>query len=133
MKTDSGSVTVEMVLLTPVLMVLILFGIYSGRASESLTQVRSAADQAARGAAKVSRSRIETTAFQIAERALTSESISCIDFSVSTALVEQGNNDAVRVEISCTINTEGLTLLGLTQRRVTASSTEVLDRWRVDS
>jgi len=39
----------------------------------------------------------------------------------------------VRVEISCMINTEGLTLLGLTQRRVTASSTEVLDRWRVDS
>jgi Flp pilus assembly protein TadG len=133
MKTDSGSVTVELVLLTPVLMVLILLGIYSGRASESLTQVRSAADQAARGAAKVSRSRIETTAFQIAERALTSESISCIDFLVSTALVQQGNNDAVRVEISCTINTEGLTLLGLTQRRVTASSTEVLDRWRVDS
>ncbi|MGA0875249.1 MAG: hypothetical protein ACO3Q6_08440, partial [Ilumatobacteraceae bacterium] len=85
------------------------------------------------GASKVSRSRFETTAFQIAESALTSESISCIDFSVSTALVEQGNNDAVRVEISCTINTEGLTLLGLTQRRVTASSTEVLDRWRVDS
>ena len=50
MKTDSGSVTVEMVLLAPVLMVLILFGVYSGRASESLTQVRSAADQAARGA-----------------------------------------------------------------------------------
>ncbi|MEY3339294.1 MAG: hypothetical protein RL575_387, partial [Actinomycetota bacterium] len=67
MKTDSGSVTVEMVLLAPVLMVLILFGIYSGRASESLTQVRSAADQAARGASKVSRSRFETTAFQIAE------------------------------------------------------------------
>jgi hypothetical protein len=59
--------------------------------------------------------------------------MSCVDFSVSTALVEQGNNDAVRVEISCTINVDGLTLLGLAQRRVTASSTEVLDRWRVDS
>ena len=133
MKTDSGSVTVEMVLLAPVLMVLILFGVYSGRASESLTQVRSAADQAARGASMVSRSRVEATAFQIAERALTSESISCVDLSVSTALIENGDNNAVHVEISCTINTDGLTLLGLTQRRVTASSTEVLDRWRVDS
>ncbi|MFZ9651443.1 MAG: TadE/TadG family type IV pilus assembly protein, partial [Ilumatobacteraceae bacterium] len=37
MKTDSGSVTVEMVLLAPVLMALLLFGVYSGRASESLT------------------------------------------------------------------------------------------------
>ena len=133
MKTDSGSVTVEMVLLAPVLMVLILFGVYSGRASESLTHVRSAADQAARGASMVSRSRVEATAFQIAERALTSESISCVDLSVSTSLIENGDNNAVHVEISCTINTDGLTLLGLTQRRVTASSTEVLDRWRVDS
>jgi Flp pilus assembly protein TadG len=133
MKTDSGSVTVEMALLTPVLMVLILFGVYSGRASESLIQVQSAADQAARGASKVSRSKVETTALQIAERALDSESTSCVDFTVSTAFIEQGNNDAVRVEISCTINVDGLTLLGLSQRRVTASSTEVLDRWRVDS
>jgi Flp pilus assembly protein TadG len=133
MKTDSGSVTVEMALLTPVLMVLILFGVYSGRASESLIQVQSAADQAARGASKVSRSKVETTALKIAERALDSESTSCVDFTVSTAFIEQGNNDAVRVEISCTINVDGLTLLGLSQRRVTASSTEVLDRWRVDS
>ena len=133
MKTHSGSVTVEMVLLTPVLMILILFGVYSGRASESLIQVRHAADQAARGASKVSRARIESTAFQVAERALSSESTSCINFSVSTVLIEQGDNNAVRVEVSCTINTQGLMLLGITQRRVTASSTEVLDRWRVDS
>ena len=133
MKTHTGSATVEMVLLTPVLMILILFGVYSGRASESLIQVRHAADQAARGASKVSRARIESTAFQVAERALSSESTSCINFSVSTVLIEQGDNNAVRVEVSCTINTQGLMLLGITQRRVTASSTEVLDRWRVDS
>ncbi|MFM8689381.1 MAG: hypothetical protein ACKODR_11640, partial [Acidimicrobiaceae bacterium] len=60
-------------------------------------------------------------------------STSCTDFSVSTSLIEQGNNNAVRVEISCTINTDGLIILGLAQRRVTASSTEVFDRWRVDS
>lgn len=133
MKTHSGSVTVEMVLLTPVLMVLILFGVYSGRASESSIQVRHAADQAARGASKVSRARIELTAFQVAERVLVGESTSCIDFSVRTSLVVQGGSNAVRVEVSCTINSQGLSLLGVTQRRVTASSTEVLDRWRVDS
>ena len=55
------------------------------------------------------------------------------DFSVRTSLVVQGGNNAVRVEVSCTINSQGLSLLGVTQRRVTASSTEVLDRWRVDS
>jgi Flp pilus assembly protein TadG len=133
MKTHSGSVTVELVLLTPVLMVLILFGVYSGRASESSIQVRHAADQAARVASKVSRARIESTAFQVAERVLVGESTSCIDFSVRTSLVVHSGNNAVRVEVSCTINSQGLSLLGVIQRRVTASSTEVLDRWRVDS
>lgn len=133
MKTHSGSITVEMVLLTPVLMVLILFGIYAGRASESLIQVRDAADQAARGASKVSRSRIPLTAFQVAQSALADESTACIDFSIITAVVQLGDNNAVRVEVSCTINTHGLLLLGVKQRRVTASSTEVLDRWRADS
>ncbi len=133
MKTHSGSVTVEMVLLTPVLMVLILFGVYSGRASESLIQVRHAADQAARGASKVSRSRIETTALEVAQRALVNSGTSCRDFSINTSLVSQGNNNAVRVAIECTINAEGLSLLGPSARRVGASSTEVIDRWRVDS
>ena len=133
MKTHSGSVTVEMVLLTPVLMVLILFGVYSGRASESLIQVRHAADQAARGASKVSRSRIEATALEVAQRALVNSGTSCRDFSIDTSLVSQGNNNAVRVAIECTINTQGMSLLGLSTRRVSASSTEVIDRWRVDS
>lgn len=133
MKSDSGSASVELVLLTPVLMVLILFGVYSGRASESLIHVRHAADQAARGASKVSRSRIESTAFQVVEREFDSESTSCLDVSVTTSIINQGGNDAVRVAVSCTINTQGLLLLGVNQRQVSATSIEVLDRWRVDS
>lgn len=133
MKTHSGSVTVEMVLLTPVLMALILFGIYAGRSSESLIQVRYAADQAARGASKVSRSRIDATAYEVALRTLNNSGASCIDFAVSTSVIDQGRNDAVQVEVSCTIKTQGLKILGLNSRVVHASSTEVLDRWRVDS
>ena len=52
MISQRGSVTVELVLLTPLLMILVLFGIYAGRASEALIQVRNAADQAARAAAQ---------------------------------------------------------------------------------
>lgn len=52
MTTERGSVSVELVLLTPLLMVLVLFGVYAGRASEALIQVRHAADQAARAASK---------------------------------------------------------------------------------
>jgi Flp pilus assembly protein TadG len=133
MKTQSGSITVEMVLLTPVLMLLILFGVYASRASESLVQVRHAADQAARSASKVSRGRVQSVANDVANRTLNNSGTSCVDFAVSTAVIDQGSNSAVRVKVECTIETQGLALLGVSERRVSATSTEVLDRWRVET
>ena len=133
MKTQSGSVTVEMVLLAPVLMLLILFGVYASRASESLVQVRHAADQAARSASKVSRGRVQSVANDVANRTLNNSGTSCVDFAVSTAVIDQGGNSAVRVKVECTIKTQGLALLGVSERRVSATSTEVLDRWRVET
>ena len=133
MKTQSGSVSVEMVLLAPVLMLLILFGVYASRASESLMQVRHAADQAARSASKVSRGRVQSVANDVANRTLNNSGTSCVDFAVSTAVIDQGSNSAVRVKVECTIKTQGLALLGVSERRVSATSTEVLDRWRVET
>jgi len=133
MKTQSGSVAVEMVLLAPVLMLLILFGVYASRASESLVQVRHAADQAARSASTVSRGRVQSVANDVANRTLNNSGTSCVDFAVSTAVIDQGSNSAVRVKVECTIKTQGLALLGVSERRVSATSTEVLDRWRVET
>jgi Flp pilus assembly protein TadG len=133
MKTQSGSVAVEMVLLAPVLMLLILFGVYASRASESLVQVRHAADQAARSASKVSRGRVQSVANDVANRTLNNSGTSCVDFAVSTTVIDQGSNSAVRVKVECTIKTQGLALLGVSERRVSATSTEVLDRWRVET
>jgi Flp pilus assembly protein TadG len=133
MKSQSGSVTVEMVLLAPVLMLLILFGVYASRASESLVQVRHAADQAARSASKVSRGRVQSVANDVSNRTLNNSGTSCVDFAVSTAVIDQGSNTAVRVKVECTIKTQGLALLGVSERRVSATSTEVLDRWRVET
>ena len=133
MKSQSGSVTVEMVLLAPVLMLLILFGVYASRASESLVQVRHAADQAARSASKVSRGRVQSVANDVANRTLNNSGTSCVDFAVSTTVIDQGSNSAVRVKVECTIKTQGLALLGVSERRVSATSTEVLDRWRVET
>jgi Flp pilus assembly protein TadG len=133
MKSQSGSVAVEMVILAPVLMLLILFGVYASRASESLVQVRHAADQAARSASKVSRGRVQSVANDVANRTLNNSGTSCVDFAVSTAVIDQGSNSAVRVKVECTIKTQGLALLGVSERRVSATSTEVLDRWRVET
>jgi Flp pilus assembly protein TadG len=132
MSPERGSVTVELVILTPLLMMLVLFGIYAGRASEAVIQVRHAADQAARAASKGSRTRIQSTAVQIAERALKNSGTSCTEIVVNTSLIRKGEDYAVLVKVDCTIKNNDLSILGVRPRIVSASSSEVIDRWRVD-
>jgi len=133
MKTQPGSVTVELVILTPVLMVLIMFGVYAGRSSEALIQVRHAADQAARAASKVSRSSATNTAAEVVRKSLANSGRSCTDILVDTSLLSRGDDLTVRVSVGCTIETRELVVLGIRSRRVNATSTEIIDRWRVDS
>lgn len=133
MISHRGSVTVEMVLLTPLLMILVLFGVYAGRASEALIQVRNAADQAARAASKGSRSQVQRTASQIADRALKISGTSCTKTNIETTIISQGEDSAVLVKVSCEIKSQDLSLLGTRPRVVSASSVEVFDRWRVDT
>ena len=102
MISERGSVTVELVILTPLLMMLVLFGIYAGRASEAVIQVRHAADQAARAASKGGKSRIQSTAKQIAERALQNSGTSCTEIVVNSSLISQGEDSAVLVKVDCT-------------------------------
>ncbi|MBM3806452.1 MAG: hypothetical protein FJW19_07355 [Actinobacteria bacterium] len=120
-------------ILTPVLMVLIMFGVYAGRSSEALIQVRHAADQAARAASKVSRSSATNTAAEVARKSLANSGRSCTDILVDTSLLSRGDDLTVRVSVGCTIETRELVVLGIRSRRVNATSTEIVDRWRVDS
>ena len=133
MISQRGSVTVEMVVLTPLLMILVLFGVYAGRASEALIQVRNAADQAARAASKGSRSQVQRTASQIADRALKISGTSCTKTNIETTIISQGEDSAVLVKVSCEIKSQDLSLLGTRPRVVSASSVEVFDRWRVET
>jgi Flp pilus assembly protein TadG len=129
MTSERGSVSVELVLLTPLLMVLVLFGVYAGRASEALIQVR----HAARAASKGSRSQIQTTAARVAERALQNSGASCTELFVETSIIQQGEDSAVFVLVKCTVKNDDLSLLVTDPRVVSASSLEVIDRWRVDT
>src|SRR4051794_35132473 len=52
---DRGSVTVELVILAPVLVILMLFVVFVGRASGATEQIRHAADEGARAASLVAR------------------------------------------------------------------------------
>jgi Flp pilus assembly protein TadG len=130
-KTDRGSLTVEMVLLAPVLMVLVLFGVHSGRLSEAKIQVQHAADQGARAGSLVSESKIVSAAKSAVEADLMLAGVSCRKFSVNVEQVDAGVASAVQVQVSCSVRVDGTELLGLLPDQVSASSIEVIDAWRI--
>lgn len=132
MKTERGSATVELVLLTPVLMMLALFVVIAGRAGESQIQVHHAADQAARAASMVSPAAMQQVAENVAFGDLANNGIGCIRAKVAVSFDDSQTSPSVTVSVECVVNRDGLDLLGLSERFVKANSTEVIDRWRVN-
>lgn len=131
MKSESGSSTVELVLLAPVLMVMVLFGVHSGRLSEAKIQVQHAADQGARAGSLAAESKIAQVATVAVENDLKLAGIACTKVSIDVGAVATGVTNAVRVQVECDVRVDGTQLLGLLPDRVHATSIEVIDEWRV--
>ena len=132
MRREEGSVTVELVLLAPILMTLVLFVVYAGRGAEVLTQIQHAADQGARAASMTHPSRMQSVGRESALRDLEQNGASCIDAEVNVAFDGDSEIHTVLVEVECSVNATGLNLLGTHDRVLHAESIEVIDRWRVD-
>jgi Flp pilus assembly protein TadG len=130
-KSESGSSTVELVLLAPVLMVMVLFGVHSGRLSEAKIQVQHAADQGARAGSLAAESKIAQVATVAVENDLKLAGIACTKVSIDAGAVATGMTNAVRVQVECDVRVDGTQLLGLLPDRVHATSIEVIDEWRV--
>jgi len=130
-KSESGSSTVELVLLAPVLMVMALFGVHSGRLSEAKIQVQHAADQGARAGSLAAESKIAQVATVAVENDLKLAGIACTKVSIDVGAVATGMTNAVRVQVECDVRVDGTQLLGLLPDRVHATSIEVIDEWRV--
>ena len=131
MKTEQGSLTVELVLLSPLLAILVLFSVHAGRLGEAKNQVQHAADQGARKGSQVAYSRIENEARNATLEDLSKSGVACIDLRVDVVLISNGSSDAVQVKVSCDVRSDGTELLALFPDTVYASSVEVIDRWRV--
>ena len=125
---DHGSVSVEMVVLTPVLVVLTLFGVFAGRVTEGLTSVRHAADQGARAASKVAVARMEMVGREAALEDLRTHDVACTAPRISVTRGDGGRT--VTVGIECSSSNDGLGLLGVSSPPTRASSTEVIDFYR---
>lgn len=128
--TERGSATVELVLIAPLLLVLALFVVASGRSGEVLRQVQHAADQGARAASQASLLRRDEAARASASRGIEGMGKNCLDPAISVETTKVGRLDAVRVRVLCEVNHVGLGILGLSRRTVSAESTEVIDVYR---
>lgn len=120
----------ELVILAPVLVVLMLFVVFVGRASGAGEQVHHAADQGARSASLVSRAAMTDVAIAAVRRDLTTNHANCSSTSVSVAATTARASERVTVVVSCVVDARGTNLLGAGARTVTAKSTEVIDRHR---
>lgn len=129
-RDDRGSTSVELVLLTPVLMVLALFVVLAGRSGEALRQVQHAADHGARAASQTSAAKREESGRVAAASDLRLAGRSCVDQTIGVEQTKIGRLDAVKVTVSCRVEHAGLQLLGMSDRRVRAESIEVIDVYR---
>lgn len=110
---------------------MLVFVVWTGRASGATEQVRHAADEGARAASVVARFSMHDAAIAAVTRDLATNGTNCSSTAVSVnidqALVGVGT---VTVTVRCTVQAAGTGLLGAAARTVNASSTEVIDRYR---
>lgn len=119
--------TVEVLLLTPVLMMLVMLIVYAGRYTEASIRVHRAADVGAR-VASISNDSQMLWKGEIAARTdirLSKSSCQQVDVDLRTSRI--GKLMTVTTTVSCVVPVMGLGLLLLPTRRVEATSTEVID------
>lgn len=131
-RRDAGSAAVELVLVTPLLVLMMLLTVAAGRLTESRMQVEGAAMQAAR-AATLARdpAAAAAEARSTAQAALASARITCAGLAVSTDLSAFRPGGHVTVQVSCTVSLAGLALIRLPgSETLTSRSSSPIDVFR---
>lgn len=113
---ERGSASVELVLLTPLLVTLILFAVLLGRLGTARLQVDSAARQAARSAS-LARTAPAAQARATAADALAGQHITCATLTVDVDLDAFAPGGMVTVRVSCVVSLAQLGLLHTSRAR----------------
>lgn len=129
MSRGRGSVTVEMVLLAPVLVLFVTFVVAVGRHAQAVTTVRHAAGAAAREASLVSTERMRAAATDRAEREFLRAAEWCTGGRTEVRLTRSHGVSGVTVQASCEVNRDGIFSVLPVRLRVSAMSTEVIDAY----
>jgi Flp pilus assembly protein TadG len=128
----SGSATVELALLAPVLVLILLLVVAVGRLVLAHQEVDAAAADAAR-AASIATSPGSAThaAIDAASGDLTGERVTCSSFTTSVDTSRFAPGGSVSVEVRCVASLAGLSLLRLPgSETLVASSTAPIDLYR---
>ena len=129
---DTASASVELVLLTPIFLVLLLLVVAGGRMALARERVDAAARDAARsGTIARTAEQARAAAVSAATSRLDGEAVDCrnLDVAVDTQAFAPGGS--VTATVTCTVDLDDLTLLGVPgSRTVTARAVETVDRFR---
>ncbi|HEX4126602.1 MAG TPA: TadE/TadG family type IV pilus assembly protein [Acidimicrobiales bacterium] len=131
-RNERGSVAAELVLLTPLLILLLLFVVALGRLSGARLDVDGAAAEAAR-AASIARDPTTATAMaqQTATAALGSDGVTCGQLTVNTNTAQFAPGGSVAVTVTCHVGLSDLTGLRLpASESVTSTASSVIDTYR---
>ncbi len=129
---ERGSVAAELTLLTPLLILLLLFVVLCGRLADAKLRINDVAHQAAR-AATLARTPSQATAIAeaTANAALASAGITCQSLTVSTDTQGLKPGSTVTVTVSCSVGLGDLSMLGVPGSRTFESSfSSPVDVWR---
>lgn len=129
---EAGSATVELVLLTPVLVVLILLAVAFGRVADARIRVEDAAHHAARAATlTTSPGQAQEAARRAAAAALASSGAGCAAHTVRLEHDGLAPGTAVTARVSCRASLRDVAGTGLPGAlTLTATSTSPVDTYR---
>lgn len=132
MRLDAGSMTVELVVLTPVLFLLALMVLVFGRVSEARQQAVEAARAGAEAAAvEPNASSAQSGAAEIAGAELFGRTRACVSGTVVVDVSQFVPGGSVTVEVACSVDLSDLSVPGVPgSTTVRASATAPLDPYR---
>ena len=132
LRSGRGSVAVETAVVAPALVLLMLLVVYAGRISHLDASVQRAASEASRAATLAGTPEAAAEAAADAASAnLGTSSTPCSDLVIDVDTVDFRPGGSVTATIRCNTSMSDVALLGVPGTRTfTASSTEVIDRFR---
>ncbi|MHB8244364.1 MAG: TadE/TadG family type IV pilus assembly protein [Acidimicrobiales bacterium] len=132
LRDERGAVATELVLLTPLLILMLLFVVALGRLAGARINVDGAAAQAARAASIATTPGGATAAAQqSAAAALGSDHVTCATLQVATDTARFAPGGSVTVTVTCAVALSDLTGLALpVTEQVSSTAASVVDTYR---